>query len=287
LLADPDPMAPWGEDHASDHGVRGRGGRRPAAIVVIGRTCRNGRRGGPVMIEPFVTGRRTDASRRNPARRQESDRLDRVALDFVDTRSRLLGIAYRILRNPFEAEDIVQDTWLRWQATDRSAVLNADAFLTTTTTRLALNHAQCAQRRHERPAGPWLPDMSTRDVGPESSAEIGDDVERAVLLLLAKLKPAERAAYVLREVFEYPYDRIADVLHLNPANCRQLVRRARQRVASERCRPVSVAAHRRLLEAFLAAARGNTGELEDLLVAGAARAAGRMVGSDGSDPAAA
>jgi RNA polymerase sigma-70 factor (ECF subfamily) len=104
-------------------------------------------------------------------------------------------------------------------------------------------------------------------MSPRPEAERAEAVEMAVLLMLAKLTPAERAAYVLREAFDYPYEQIADVLHLGSANCRQLVRRARQRMVSERRRPVSVAARKRLVLVFLAAARGRLiTDLEHLLV---------------------
>jgi RNA polymerase sigma-70 factor (ECF subfamily) len=197
--------------------------------------------------------------------------LDRAAHVFVSARPRLFGIAYRILQNPSEAEDIVQDAWLRWQRADRAAVMNAQAFLATTTTRLALNQAQCARRRWETPAGPWLREPAEPADGPERDAERREAIELAVRLMLANLTPNERAAYVLREAFDYRYDRIAELLRLRAAHCRQLVRRARQRMASERRGPVSAAAHKRLLRAFLAAAQdGHIAELERLLVADAA-----------------
>jgi len=144
-------------------------------------------------------------------------------------------------------------------------------------------------RRRETPAGPWLPESPEPQGSPESDAERGEAVERAVLVLLGKLTAGERAAYVLREIFDYPYDRVANLLHLGAANCRQLVRRARQRVASDWRRPVSVTAQQRFLEAFLAAAHdGNIAALEDLLAADAAAAVALNVGSDGDDdPAAA
>jgi RNA polymerase sigma-70 factor (ECF subfamily) len=239
-------------------------------------------------MEPLVARRAEGIAQRPGYRAEDVDQLDGAELVFLSTRRRLFGIAYRVLRDPFEAEDIVQDTWLRWRAADRASVLNAEAFLVTTTTRLALNDAQSARHRHEMPAGPWLPHLATPDTGPESGAERGERVDDAVLLLLAKLTPVERAVYVLREAFDYPYGRIADRLQLSEANCRQLMRRARRSMASERRRPVSLTAHKRLLDAFLAAARGgNVADLEDLLVGGAAPACAAGVGSGDDDPAAA
>jgi RNA polymerase sigma factor (sigma-70 family) len=183
----------------------------------------------------------------------------------------LFGIANRILRNPAEAEDIVQDAWLRWQATDRGSIINPEAFLVTTTTRLALNDAQCARRRREVPAGPWLPQVREDGRGPEPDAERAEEVEAVIWLLLAKLTPAERAAYVLREAFDYPYGRIGELLHLGVANCRQIVRRARRGLASDRRRPVSLSAHKRLVDAFLTAAQGGDfADLEHVLVTAAA-----------------
>src|SRR5437763_1112891 len=130
-----------------------------------------------------------------------ADDLDRAAREFLRIRPRLFRIAYRILRNPVEAEDVMQDAWLRWQATDRAAVLNPEAFLLTTTTRLALNDAQSARRRRELPAGPRLLQLAGTVSGPEPTLEHGEAVEDAVLLLLATLTPTQRAAYVLREAF--------------------------------------------------------------------------------------
>ena len=216
------------------------------------------------------------------------EHLDGAAVVFTGVRPRLFGIAYRILRNPVEAEDIVQDAWLRWQATDRAAVINPEAFLVTTTTRLALNDAQSARHRREMPAGPWLPQIREEADGPEPDAERAEEVEDAMMLLLTKLTPSERAAYVLREAFDYPYSLIAEVLQLGVANCRQLVRRARQCIASERRRPVSVTAHKRLVASFLAAARGgDIADLERVLTAAAVSPAVMGIDSGDYDPAAA
>jgi len=194
--------------------------------------------------------------------------LDHAAYVFVNARPRLIEIAYRILESASETEDVVQEAWLRWQRTDRSIVRNPTAFLATTTTRLALNVAQSARSRHETYAESWL-DRADPAVGPELHAERGDEVEHAVLLLLRNLTPPERAAYVLREAFGYPYRQIAEVLFLTTAHARQLVRRAHKRVCDgRRRRPVNPSAHRRLVRAFRTAARvGNLNDLEQLLAA--------------------
>lgn len=170
-----------------------------------------------------------------------------------------------MLGSASEAEDIVQDAWLRWQAADRSTVLDPPAFLTTTTTRLAINVAQSARARHETYVGPWLPEPVDTSADPQLGAERGEALEFAVLLLLEKLSATERAAYVLREAFDYPYRQIAEILQVEEANTRQLVTRARQHISEGRRKTVSSAEQRRLLEAFIAAAQnGDFATLESL-----------------------
>ena len=189
---------------------------------------------------------------------------------FIKVRPRLFGIAYRMLGSAAEAEDIVQDVWLRWQVTDRTVVLDPPAFLATTATRLAINLAQSARSRHEAYVGPWLPEPVDTSTDPQLGAERGEALEFAVLLLLEKLSPTERAAYVLREAFDYPYRQIAEILQLEEANTRQLVTRARQHISEGRRAPVSSAEQRRLLEVFIAAAQqGDLAALEGLLAADA------------------
>lgn len=194
--------------------------------------------------------------------------LDAEADAFQRLRPRLFGIAYRILGSVSEAEDVVQDAWLRWQGTDRGGVLNPGAFLARTTTRLAINVAQSARVRREAYIGPWLPEPVDTSVDPQVGAERGEALELAVLLVLEKLNPVERAAYVLREAFAYPYDEIAGIVQLSQANVRQIVSRARKRLAAERRERVEAAEHRRLLHAFVAAARhGDVAALESVLSA--------------------
>jgi RNA polymerase sigma factor (sigma-70 family) len=192
--------------------------------------------------------------------------LDHATSVFAGVRPRLLAIAFRILRDAGDAEDVVQDAWLRWQHTDRSVVLDPCAFLVTTTTRLALNAAQCARRRHESLAAGRFIEPVEGDAGPEAETERRDAVEAAITQLMERLTPAERATYLLREGFDYPYRRIAEILRLQVAHTRQLLRRAQQRLTSDRRAPVDAAMRRRLVEAFLAAARtGDLAGLEDLL----------------------
>ncbi|MCZ0210238.1 RNA polymerase sigma-70 factor [Streptomyces achromogenes] len=194
--------------------------------------------------------------------------LDQATKDFLSARPQLFGIAYRVLGSAVEAEDVLQETWVRWQNTDRAKVREPAAFLTTVATRLAINLAQSARVRRESYVGPWLPEPVDTTQDPQLGAERAEALEMAVLLLLEKLNPVERTAYVLREAFDYPYARVAEILETTEANARQLVSRGRRHLAAERKETVSPAAHRRLLEVFLSAARtGDLSVLEDVLTA--------------------
>ena len=194
--------------------------------------------------------------------------LDEAADVFLRVRPRLFGIAYRMLGSATDAEDLVQDVWLRWQAYDRSIVEHPDAFLATTMTRMAINELQSARVRRETYIGPWLPEPVDTSADPYLGAERGEALGFAVLLLLEKLTPNERAAYVLRAAFDYPYARIADILQASEPAVRQLVSRARKHVAGERRTPVSPAAQKELLVTFLEAARsGDMTALEKLFAA--------------------
>ncbi|POM26765.1 ECF RNA polymerase sigma factor SigJ [Actinomadura rubteroloni] len=195
-----------------------------------------------------------------------ADDLDAAAAVFADVRPRLFGIAYRMLGSAAEAEDVVQDAWLRWQTYDRAAVADPVAFLATATTRLAINVLQSARVRREAYTGPWLPEPVATGDDPHLGAERGEALGFAVLILLERLSPTERAAYVLREAFDYPYPRIAEIVRTSEAAARQLVSRARKHVRSERRAPATVAEQRRLLTAFVTAARaGDLAALEKIL----------------------
>ena len=184
---------------------------------------------------------------------------------FARVRPRLFGIAYRMLGSATEAEDIVQDVWLRWQSTNRKMVENPAAFLATTTTRLCINQAQSAHARRESYVGTWLPEPVDTSIDPGLGAERGEALKLAVLVLLEKLSPTERAAYVLREAFDYPYRQIAEILQMEEANVRQLVSRARKHIADGRRTSVSADEQRRFLEAFIGAAqKGDMAGLEGL-----------------------
>jgi RNA polymerase sigma factor (sigma-70 family) len=152
--------------------------------------------------------------------------------EFLRARPRLFRIACRIAGNPHEAEELVQDVWLRWQRTDRTAIADPQAFLVTTVSRLAINLVQSARRRHETPVGSWFPDDRVA-AGPDPYvyAEKQEAYAYAVRLLQERLSPAERATYVLREGFGYPYRQIAEALRIETPNARQLVKRARDRLA--------------------------------------------------------
>ena len=187
---------------------------------------------------------------------------------FESVRPRLFGIAYRMLGSAAEAEDIVQDAWLRWQGTDRSVVQDPPAFLATATTRLAMTFAQSAHSRRETYIGPWLPEPVDTKGDPRLGAEKAEALEFAVLLLLEKLSPTERAAYVLREAFDYSYDQIAHILRSTEANARQLVTRARKHISEGRRKSVSSSEQKRLLNAFMVASqKGDLPTLEKLFAA--------------------
>ena len=184
---------------------------------------------------------------------------------FQQSRRRLFGIAYRMLGTVADAEDILQEVWIRWQTADRTSVLEPAAFLTTVTTRLSINVLQSAHTRRETYIGPWLPEPVNTEDDPSLGAERGEALQYAILILLEKLTPTERAAYVLREALDYPYERIADILQTTPAAARQLLSRARKHLASERRVAASRTEQRRLLEAFLVAAqKGDATQLEAL-----------------------
>ncbi|MEW1775961.1 RNA polymerase sigma-70 factor [Streptomyces sp. NPDC086777] len=192
--------------------------------------------------------------------------LDDAVSVFVQYRARLFGIAYRVLGSVAEAEDVVQEVWLRWQKTDRSVVVSPVAFLSSATTRLAINVAQSARVRRETYIGPWLPEPVDTSGDPELGAQRAEALELALLLVLEKLSPTERAAYVLREAFDYSYPEIAEILRLSVVNIRQIVSRSRRRLAGEPRASVDAVEHRRLLDAFVSAARtGDVASLEAVL----------------------
>ena len=187
---------------------------------------------------------------------------------FLSMRPRLFGIAYRMLGSAAEAEDVVQDVWLRWQTTDRSVVRDAAAFLATTATRLAINVMQSARARRETYVGPWQSEPVDMSSDPWLPVERDQALASGVRMLLERLTPTERAAYILREAFDYAYRDIASVLRLAEANARQVVTRARQHIVNGRTTATSSTELERLLGAFIAAAHdGDVAGLQDLVAA--------------------
>src|SRR5262249_48863884 len=172
-----------------------------------------------------------------------------------------------MLENTAEAEDIDQDAWLRWYSTNRSMVENPPAYLATTTTRLCINLAQSAHTRRETHFDAWLSEPVDTSSDPALGAERGEALKLAVLLLLERLSPRERAAYVLREAFDYSYRQIAGILNIEEGTTRQLVSRARKHIADDRCASVTSDDQQRLLDAFVGAAqKGDLVALESLFV---------------------
>ena len=137
-----------------------------------------------------------------PDKRDPADDLEAAARVFAEVRPRLFGIAYRMLGSATEAEDLLQDVWVRWQTAQRDGVVNPAAYLATATTRLAINALQSARARRETYVGPWLPEPVDTSADPYLGAERGEALEFAVLTLLERLTSNERAAYVLREAFD-------------------------------------------------------------------------------------
>lgn len=176
---------------------------------------------------------------------------------FEAHRPRLYGLAYRMLGTRAEAEDVVQEGYLRWREVDPATVRSAEAFLTTTITRLCIDRLRKLKLERETYFGPWLPEpLSPQDLStPEMEAELRDDVSIAFLALLEALSPEERAAFVLHDVLDDDYVDIAEALGKTEAACRQLVHRARERVTAKRRRfQVDDATRQRMLERFIAVA---------------------------------
>jgi RNA polymerase sigma-70 factor (ECF subfamily) len=191
---------------------------------------------------------------------------------FAACRPRLLGIAYGLLGELTEAEDVVQDAWLRWEQADREAVRNAEPFLVTVVTRLALDRLRSARARREVYVGPWLPEPLLVDPEtPEARAIEADQLTLALLAALERLNPVERAVLVLRDVFDLEYAEIADVIEKTPSNVRQIARRAREHAGDpSRRRAVGEEERQRLATAFLTAAvSGDVDAIRALLAADA------------------
>jgi RNA polymerase sigma-70 factor (ECF subfamily) len=150
-----------------------------------------------------------------------------------------------------EAEDVVQEAYLRWHETDQQAVQNAEAWLVAAATRLAIDRLRRLKTEREAYVGPWLPEpILNDDVTPERQLELASDLSMATLTLLETLAPDERAAFLLHDVFDVEYDRIADILGKSEPACRQVIHRARERVRGKKRFPSTETGHRALLEKF-------------------------------------
>ncbi|MFE0316466.1 sigma-70 family RNA polymerase sigma factor [Streptomyces albogriseolus] len=199
--------------------------------------------------------------------------MDSAAVErFEAGRGRLASLAYRLLGSAADAEDVVQDTFLRWQAADRERIEVPEAWLTKVVTHLCLDRLRSAQARHERAAGAWLPEPLLEGdpmLGPADTVEQRESVSLAVLTLMERLSPVERAVYVLREAFSYSHAEIARILDVTESASQQHAHRARVRVAAEHRRgseEVDLVSARRVVEEFLAAATsGRTERLVALL----------------------
>ena len=200
---------------------------------------------------------------------------------FEPHRRRLLGLAYRMLGSMAEAEDAVQEAYLRWHAADRDRVAEPRAFLMTTTTRICLDVLRSARVRREEYVGPWLPEpvTDTASLAPDTQTELAEDLSVALLLALDRLSPLERAAFLLHDVFDYSFAQIAEALGRNEAACRQLASRARARVREARpagAIPTRAGSsemdpkHAELVSAFMTASRsGDLAALTRLLASDA------------------
>ncbi|WP_306317612.1 MULTISPECIES: RNA polymerase sigma factor SigJ [unclassified Streptomyces] len=203
--------------------------------------------------------------------------------DFEEHRPVLMGVAYRMLGRVADAEDVVQDAWLRWNRADRAEVREPRAYLVRITTRLAIDRLRQVQARRESYVGPWLPEPLVTDFGPTvpdtaEQAVLADSVSLAVLVVLESLSPLERAVFVLREAFGLSYAEIAGTLDRGEAAVRQLATRARKHVDERRPRfDVDPAQQRDLTERFMAAAAG--GDFDGLMAMLAPDA--RLVGDSG------
>ncbi|HXW35195.1 MAG TPA: RNA polymerase sigma factor SigJ, partial [Acidimicrobiales bacterium] len=153
---------------------------------------------------------------------------------FTDERDRLVALAYRMTGSWADAEDVVQETWVRWSSVDRRDIRSPVAWLTTVTTRLAIDRRRSIDRRREQYVGPWLPEPASTTPGPEDDLEMSESLTLGFLVLLDRLSPTERAVFLLAEVFGEPYSTIADAVGKTPAACRQIASRARQKIRGAR-----------------------------------------------------
>jgi RNA polymerase sigma-70 factor, ECF subfamily len=184
---------------------------------------------------------------------------------FARERPRLLGLAYRILGSFGDAEDVVQEAWLRWSTTDQGVVERPPAFLTTVVTRLALDRFRSITRRREQYVGPWLPEPVSLQHGPEEQVEMAESLTLGFLVLLDRLSATERAVWLLADVFGEPYAVIAAAVGKSEAACRQVASRARRRLREQRPPPGGRLEAPLLARLLAAVATGDAVELLELL----------------------
>ncbi|HEY4376304.1 MAG TPA: sigma-70 family RNA polymerase sigma factor, partial [Acidimicrobiales bacterium] len=153
---------------------------------------------------------------------------------FEAERTRLVGLAYRITGSRAEADDIVQDTWLRWERAAPGSVDRPAAWLTTVTSRIALDHLKSAHHRRETYVGPWLPEPATAEAGPEEQAQMAESLTVGFLTVLERLGPVERVVFLLIDVFGMSSDEVGEVVGKEPDACRQIASRARRRIRDGR-----------------------------------------------------
>lgn len=183
---------------------------------------------------------------------------------FEEHRELLTGIAYRMLGSVSQAEDVVQDAWLRWSKIDVKTIKSPRAWLVTATSRLSLDMLKSAQRQREEYYGTWLPEPFLMTNHSVDVVEIDESVSIALMLVLEKLSPAERAGFLLHDVFGHTFEEVGNILDLEPANCRKMVSRARERVRAEKPRfTTTTHEHEELLGRFLGACRA--GDMEPLM----------------------
>jgi RNA polymerase sigma-70 factor, ECF subfamily len=181
-----------------------------------------------------------------------------TAAAFDAVKPRLFGLAYRMLGSRAEAEDVVQDAYIRWHQADEATVRNAEAWLVTTATRLAIDRLRALKTEREAYVGPWLPEplIGSPPAPPDRDAELASDLSIAFLVLLERLAPEERAAFLLHDVFDYDYPEVAMVVGKSEPTCRQIVHRARAHVREARPRfSVTAETRERVLARFLVAAK--------------------------------
>lgn len=192
----------------------------------------------------------------------ETDRLE----TFAKYRGLLFSVAYRMLGSVADAEDMLQETFIRWQQSSEKEIESPRAFLVTIVSRLCINHLQSARIQREEYVGEWLPEPLVTDMAsdPYETLKIDESISMAFLLLLERLNPIERAVFLLHEVFSYKFAEIAEIVDRSEANCRQILRRAREHVGAERQRfEVNTKTRDKMLTSFVKAVR--TGDLNGVI----------------------